>query len=50
MRGYYNMPVKEMGWEVMDWINFTQDGGPVPGYCEHGNGPLGSIEGGEFLD
>jgi len=24
--------------------------GPVVGSCEHGNEPLGSIEGGEFLD
>jgi hypothetical protein len=24
--------------------------GPVPGSCEHGNKPLGSIKGGEFLN
>jgi hypothetical protein len=24
--------------------------GPVAGSCEHGNGPSGSIKGGEFLD
>jgi hypothetical protein len=23
---------------------------PVAGSCEHGNGPSGSIQGGEFLD
>jgi hypothetical protein len=24
--------------------------GPVAGCCKHGNGPAGSIKGGEFLD
>jgi hypothetical protein len=24
--------------------------GPVAGWCEHGNEPLGSIKGGDFLD
>jgi hypothetical protein len=24
--------------------------GPVAGYCEYGNEPLGSIKGGQFLD
>jgi hypothetical protein len=24
--------------------------GPVVGYCEHGNGPSGSIKDGEILD
>jgi hypothetical protein len=32
----------------LDVSNLRQ--GPVAGSCEHGNEPLGSIEGGEFLD
>jgi hypothetical protein len=37
------MDLKETGWESMDWI-------PLAGYCEHGNGPWGSINSCEFLD
>jgi hypothetical protein len=34
--------------EVADWIHLAQ--GPVVGSCEHGNEPLSSIKGSEFLD
>jgi hypothetical protein len=40
---------KEMGLEVGDWTYLLQERGPVVGNCKHGNEPLGSIEGGEFL-
>jgi hypothetical protein len=34
-----------IGWEDFDWIHLIQDW-----LCQHGNGPSGSIKGGEFLD
>jgi hypothetical protein len=30
--------------------SFVSGQGPVAGSCEHGNEPLGSTKGGEFLD
>jgi hypothetical protein len=43
---------------ILKWIrvgNYGLDSyysgyGPVTGSCKHGNEPVGSIEGGEFLD
>jgi hypothetical protein len=37
------MYLEEMGWEGMGWIHLTQ--GPVAGFCEHGNEPLGKKKG-----
>jgi hypothetical protein len=33
---------------LRNWIHMTQ--GPVAGFCEHGNEPLDSTKGEEFLD
>jgi len=38
------MDLTEIGWECVDWIHVAQEGS-----CGHGNEPLGSIEGGEFI-
>jgi hypothetical protein len=35
------MGLREIGWEVLDWIDLD---------VEHCNDPSGSIKGGEFLD
>jgi hypothetical protein len=37
------MKLREIWWEGMDWMHLA-----FP--CEHGDEPLGSVEGGEFLD
>jgi hypothetical protein len=34
----------------VDWTDLAQKRGQVVGCCEHGNGHLGSIKFGEFLD
>jgi hypothetical protein len=34
----------------MDWIDLTQDRGPVEGCYEHGNEPSGSIKCWEVLE
>jgi hypothetical protein len=44
------MDLREVGWEVVDWIHLAQDKGPMAGCCEHGKKLLGSKKGGEFLD
>jgi len=36
-------------WEGEDWMHVAQDR-DLPGSCEHGNEPLGSTKGWEFLD
>jgi hypothetical protein len=38
----------EIRWEGVGWMHLTQDR-PVVNSCEHGNEPLGSIKGREFL-
>jgi hypothetical protein len=43
------MDLREVGWGSMDWIDLVYDG-QVEGSCEYGNGCLGSIKCGEFLD
>jgi hypothetical protein len=44
------MDLREIGWEVVDWIHLAQDSGPMAGCCEHGSECSGSIEGSEFPD
>jgi hypothetical protein len=39
----------EILWESEHWIHLVQDR-DSGGLFEHGNGPLGSVRGGEFLD
>jgi hypothetical protein len=41
------MDLAEIGWESVEWMHLAQD---MMGSCEHGNEPLGSIKGREFLD
>jgi hypothetical protein len=41
------MDAMKLGWEDVDWMNLEEQ---VAGCCEHGNEPLGSVKGGEFLD
>lgn len=50
-RWQYNtkMCLKELGREVVDWINLDQDE-PMAGSCECGNASYSVIKGGEFLD
>jgi hypothetical protein len=36
------MDLKEIRWEVADWIHLAQDRGEVAGSCEHGDQPTGS--------
>lgn len=38
------MEFKEMSWEVVHWIQQSQDGDRWKGHCEHGNELLGSVE------
>jgi hypothetical protein len=38
----------KQGWRM--WIGFISGLGLVVDSCKHGNGPLSSIKGGEFLD
>jgi hypothetical protein len=33
------MDIREIGIDGADWIRLAQDGGPVAGFCEHGNEP-----------
>jgi hypothetical protein len=40
--------LRETGLGGVDWNHLAQ--GPVAGCCEHGNEPLDSIKGREFLD
>jgi hypothetical protein len=42
--------LRELVWEVVDWMHFRSlsGSGPVMGSCEHGNEPLVSIKGGKF--
>jgi hypothetical protein len=35
------MYIGEIGWDVVEWMHLAQ---------EHGNGPIGFIKDGEFLD
>jgi hypothetical protein len=44
------MNLREIGWEVVDWMDLTQDRHHVAGSYEHGNEPSGSITGGGFLE
>jgi hypothetical protein len=39
---------REIGLDGVDWIHLSQDRGPVVGYCEYGNKPLGSVKGREY--
>jgi hypothetical protein len=43
------MSLREIGWEVVDWIHLAQVGTSGEP-CEHDNKLSGSIKGGEFLD
>jgi hypothetical protein len=43
------MDLRKTEWEVMDRMHLVQDR-PMTGSCEHGNEPLDSIKGEEFLD
>jgi hypothetical protein len=38
------MDLRDIGWDDMDWIDLTQDNGPLEGSCEHGNERSGSIK------
>jgi hypothetical protein len=40
--------LREIEWDVMDWINLAQ--APVDSYCEYGNEPPGSIKCWEVLE
>jgi hypothetical protein len=44
------MDLRETGWDVMDWIDLTQDKDQWEGSCEHGNEPSGSIKCWEILE
>jgi hypothetical protein len=37
------MDLREIGIDEVNWIWLAPDRGPVVGFCEHGNEPLGSI-------
>jgi hypothetical protein len=37
--------LREIGWNVMDWIDLAQEG-----YCENGNEPSDSIKSWEVLE
>jgi len=39
-----NMDLREIWIDGANWIRLAQDGGPVAGFCEHGNDPSGSIQ------
>jgi hypothetical protein len=43
------LELRKMRLESVDWIYVVQQI-PLASYCEHGNEPFGSREGGEFLD
>jgi hypothetical protein len=43
------MDLREIGWEVVDWMHLAQEGGKVAGCCENGNETSGYIKGGEFF-
>jgi hypothetical protein len=42
------MDLEKIVCEGVDWMHLAWQ--PVEGCCEHGNEPVGSIKGGEFLD
>jgi hypothetical protein len=44
------LDLQEVGCGDMDWIDVAQDGVKVPGTCDCGNEPSGSVKLGEFLD
>jgi hypothetical protein len=44
------MDLRETGFELCELDLYGAGYGPVAKFCEHANGPLGSIKGGEFLD
>jgi len=49
VNGYnIKMGVSEIIWEVVEWIDVTQDRGQVAGCCEDGNEPSGSKKCGDF--
>jgi len=39
------MGLREIRWEIVDWIRLAQDRYRWRSSCEHGNEPLGSIKG-----
>jgi hypothetical protein len=43
------MDIREIGWEDVVWMLLAHQR-PVAGFCEHNNGLLFPIKGGEFLD
>jgi hypothetical protein len=43
------MGLKEIGWEVVEWLHLPQYKKPMAVCCEHGNELSGSIKGGEIL-
>jgi hypothetical protein len=44
------MDLREIQWEVVDWMHPAHDRGQCWDSCEHGNEPSGSIKGGVYLD
>jgi hypothetical protein len=38
------MDLREIGWDVMDWIELAQDRDQCGGSCEHGDEPSGSLK------
>jgi len=40
------MDLREIGWEVVNWMHLAQDRGPVTSCCEQGNEPSDFIKGG----
>jgi hypothetical protein len=45
-KGNIRMYLRDIGWEVVDWIHPNSGQGPVVGSYEHGNETSGSKEGG----
>jgi hypothetical protein len=43
------MDIREIGWVRCELEASDLRWGPVVGFCEHDNEPLGSIKGGSFL-
>jgi len=44
------MDLREIGWEIMDWILLAQDRDWCRACCEHNNEPSGSVQAAEFID
>jgi hypothetical protein len=48
MGGYIKLDLREIRINRVNWVWLAQLLGPVAGFCEHGNEPLGSVKNADY--